>query len=436
MEKTEQILNQIKKDIDELTVPAELEARLRSALTDKAAKRKPFMYAWKIRIAAGLLALLFLGYNFDAMAYYSKRLIGYDTIMNGSLKQLNSLGKGQIIDKSCVFKNGTKITLDGVMLDKNQMLVFFTAKNTKGNLDPMDVTISPNISGLIGDYEMSGGYGEMNPDKKEIKYIYSFEPPVFFQKSLTIGFEVKAGDQRETGNITFTLDRTKAMGSTLKKQINQSIAVNQTRIHFDSIQASPTKTVIKGSIGSIIELAEDQFSGERLRPGSLETKLFANEKEVPQQGSGMRTDMKGITFHQDYDPLPENLQKLQLKLVRFEVDQDVNQVLNLDKSKTERSLHLLNQQLTINKIEEKKGDTYITFTSEDSMVLSKVYLLADGKRIPLQNTMTDHQDKTPKGIVLHTRTMHFEGTGQKLQLDIKRMKYAKTYNEVIDIPVE
>lgn len=42
----------------------------------------------------------------DTLAFYGKKLIGYESVMNGTLKELNQLGKGQIIGKSHTFSRG------------------------------------------------------------------------------------------------------------------------------------------------------------------------------------------------------------------------------------------------------------------------------------------------------------------------------------------
>ena len=74
-----------------------------------------------------------MAYQSDTLAFYGKRLIGYDPIMNGTLKQLNQLGKGQSINKSYTYKNGVVLSLDGIMLDDNQCLAYYTIYNRNEN---------------------------------------------------------------------------------------------------------------------------------------------------------------------------------------------------------------------------------------------------------------------------------------------------------------
>ncbi len=117
MREVEKMLNENKNDIDQIKVPKELEERLSSALNNHKPTKAKRKYV-KVRIAVAFIAVLLIGYNIDTLAFYGKQLIGYDQVMNGTLKELNELGKGQMIDKSHTFEDGVIITLDGIMIDE------------------------------------------------------------------------------------------------------------------------------------------------------------------------------------------------------------------------------------------------------------------------------------------------------------------------------
>lgn len=432
MDRVEELLRKEKINLDQLAVPEDLEDRLNRALRGR--RQSKSSKSWKVRVVAASIALLLIGYNFSTLAYYSKKLIGYDEVMNGSLQQLNQLGKGQTIGQSYSFKNGTILTLDGIMIDENQLLIFYTISGSKGQAEGLNSFMS--IKGLFKQYSAQGGQGKINEENTVIKWLMSFEPPAFYEKTLTLQFGLKENGLTEEGEIKFKLDREKAMGSTLKKSINRSLAVDGRQIRFESILASPTQTVIKGSIQNIIGLALDQLKGERLRPNDLTIKLIANGEELPWQGGGMRTDSKGITFQKEFDPLPQDLHSLELRLERFAADYDVNEKVVLERGSEKQTVEVLGQTLEIDRVYEDKEKTYVRITSEDSTVLTRVYLLIDGEKMELEQTITDSQDKLLDGTILHTRTLHFPGTGNDLQLNIERMTYAKSYNEVIEISVE
>jgi hypothetical protein len=253
---------------------------------------------------------------------------------------------------------------------------------------------------------------------------------------MKIGFSINREDYKEAGSIDFKIDRNKAMGHVLKEDINKIFTVDETKIRIDSISASPVSTVINGTIRSIVELAADQMSGERIRPISIDLRLIADGRELPAQGGGISTDMNGTTFHNDYDALPDGVKDLKLKLISFNADHDVKAAVDLAENKMNTKASILGQEITINEVYESKGDTYVTFTSDDNIVLTRVRLMMDNNKVKLEDTQTDKYDKTMEGKVLHTRTMHFKGTGEKLQLIIERMTYSKEYNQIIDIPVK
>jgi hypothetical protein len=431
MNNIEKNLKDRKNDIDNIEIPSELEGRLRKALDNKTIKRRKNVVG---KIIAACLTLLLIGYNFDTLAFYGKEIIGYNNVMNKDLKELNELGKGQIINKSHTFENGVVITLDGIMVDESQLLAFYTTKDPNGHVD--EVTPRIILNGLVGEHNLSSGYGDINDEKTIMKNIYSFEPPYFFEKTLHLSFGFFENGMSEEKEITFKLDRKKAMENKLKKTINKSIEVDETKIHFNSILASPTRTVINGSIQNILELAIDEIKNERLIPNELEVKLVANGEEIQPQSSGMRTNIKGITFHKEYDALPKDLKSLKLELVSFSANYDVDKVINLKKDLIDQKFNIMGQDIVVNKIYEYNGNTFVSITTEENTVLTKVNLLADDKRLELNKTIEDEYEKLDNGKILRTRTLEFNGVGKSYKLDIKRMTYSKDYNKTIKIPIE
>ena len=435
MNNIEDILRAKKLQIDQIEAPEELEERLRNALNTK--KQITLGNRFRVYVSAMVMIVaMLLSFNYDVIAYYSKQLLGYDQVMNASLKQLSELGKGQPVGKSYRFENGVSLTVDYVMADENQLLLFYTVIDPSGHVDEDDISPFMSLKAFWGEYHHQNSQGNMNEDKTEMKYISSFEPPKPFEKNLTLKFsQIKQG-REVPAEISFTLNRNTAMGHTLKKTLNETIKVDKTQINIDSILASPTKTVINGSIQTIFELMKDQLSGERLRPTDLTLKLIANGKEVSQQGRGMSTDMKGITFHSDYDPLPPDLKQLQLELVSFGADHDVNQQFRLIRTNVgdKQELNILGQKVEINKIESAQGETHITISSAEGLILSRVYLMIDGQRVSLEQTNMDKYDKLKDGTIIHTRTLRFLGTGNELELDVQRMTYTKNYHKMLEIP--
>ncbi|AFM01315.1 hypothetical protein Desde_3016 [Desulfitobacterium dehalogenans ATCC 51507] len=437
MKNIEELFERGKAQMDSTQVPDELEMRLRYAL--EKAEQKPLSFyqrhAKQMKIAVALVFALLISFNYDVIASYGKQLFGYDQVMDGTLRELNNLGKGQLIGKSHTFPNGVSLTVDYVMLDENQLLLFYTVKAPSGDASE---ALFPVISlkGFFGESRFISSQGLINEGESEVKYIASFEPTSLLTRRLTLNFALNEPGVSTPAEITFALDRNTAMGHILKKELNQAITVDQTKLKFLSIVASPTQTVIKGSAQSILGLAIDTLSGERFRPTDINLRLIANGEAVEAKGRGLSTDMKGITFQTNFDALPVPLKELKLELVSFSADHDVNQQYNLSREEKNQVLNILGQLVEINSIEATNGETLITLTSEESLVLTKVYLLADGKRIALEETINDDYEKSLDGTIKHQRTLRFPGTGKDLQLEVLRMTYSKNYNKVIDIPLD
>lgn len=434
MRRIEEMLNEKKMEMDELIVPEELEARLSNALESKSFN-KTKKSSWKMKVAVLAIAFILATYNMDALAFYGRELLGFDNIMNGTLKELNKMGMGQSIEKVHTFSNGITVTLNGVMIDDNQLLAFYTVENPGGNLEKLHFG-NTYMKGELGRHDPESAQGELSEDKSTIRWVGEFEPPHAFEKRMTWVFNIDIDGKSEAGNISFVLDRDKAMGHTLKSKLNKAVKVDGTDIKFDTITASPTTTVVKGTVQNILELAIDQISGERIFSPNLNIQLLANGSEIQLQGMGASTDMKGMKFGARYDALPRDLEKLQLHLVSFGAEHEVNELIKLDKNSSSKMIQVRDQDITIEKIEEFKGETFVTITTEESVVLSRVYLLTDNNRVELTETLSSTNDKKVDGTITHTRTLRFKATAEDLQLEIQRMRYIKVYDEYINIPID
>lgn len=432
MNKVEKMLSQKKVEMKQLQPPKEMESRIRQALEQQHLKYRDTK--WKLKLAVIVLSILIIGYNFDTLAHYGKKLMGYDQVMNGTLKELNDLGKGQIIGESYTFENGVVITLDGVMLDDNQLLVFYTVNDERGIDSIISLGNSISIKGIF-EHQFEASQGIINDEKTEVKYVAEFETPYMFEKKLDFTYGFSEEGKWQKGTISFNLDRSKAMGHSLKKKLDLEINRDNNTFHFDSIVVSPISTVVKGSIQDSFELLKDHLQGERTRPNDLRIKLLANGDEVRWQGSGIGTDMKGIQFEFTFDTLPKDLNNLQIELTSFTADHDVNEQIALVKGKQETSFGILGQKIEVFDVYESEEDTYVTINTEVNTVLTEVYLVMDDESVELLETIEGDNSKIEDGI-FHKRTLHFPGTGDELVFDIRRMTYTTEYNEVFDIPIE
>jgi len=437
MSKTEQLLSQSKAALDQLQTPPELENRLRTALQLSVAKKKRKQKLLVRALVACLALFLIIGFNFETLAYFSKKIVNYDQVMNGTLQRLNELGKGQLIGKSYTFKNGVRVTLDGVMVDDTQLLAYFTVKDTQGQLADLDLGLNGlYLQGLLEQYRGQSGQGFYDEKKKEIRWQYSFEPPRFYERKLLLKFSLQQDGRTEEGEIAFDLDRSKAVGKTVRIRLNESVIAHHEQIKLVSLLASPTQTILEGSVRSPWAEVMDYLRRERIRLKDLEIKLLANGEEVAELGGRIGTNINGITFQKNYDALPQDLNSLQIVIESFSAEHEVGKKVPLEKDMAAKSIEINDQKISLDKVEvTAEGNTQLTITSVEGIVLSKVKLSVDGKLVSLEKTVNDSYEKTFTGEIHHTRTLVFPAQGADLELLIERISYPERVNQVVEVPV-
>lgn len=430
MDNVEKILRENKLELDKLEVPQTLENRLTAALKDKNRKIKNNTY-FKIKAAAIFICLILIGYNFNTLGFYAQKITGYDKIMDANLKKLNELGKGQIIGKTSLFKNGVSLTLDGIMLDDNNLLAFYTIKDPRGNVENSSIA-SPNIylKGNLKDYMLRSSYGQVNDKKTEMKFTSTFDAPSTFDKDLVLNIISKENNQVEAGEISFTLDKNKAMGYSIKKLLYKNVKTDDVDLRVEYICASPTTTVIKGKLENIIELATNRMRGIKISPSSLDIRLIADGKVVENQTAELSSNMDGVTFKYNLEALPRGFKKLQIQFLSLTSEHIINKNFKLEKHIQNESINVENKNIEIKKVYEANGNTYITLATESDVILTKVNMIMDGKSIELNKTISASNAKNSN---INTRTLEFIGIGNNLEFNVQRIIYRKNYNEIVDI---
>lgn len=93
------------------------------------------------------------------------------------------------------------------------------------------------------------------------------------------------------------------------------------------------------------------------------------------------------------------------------------------------------QEVEINRVYESNDSTLVTITTDESTVLTRVYLMIDENKVELRNTVTENRDKLPDGQIRHTRTLHFPGKGEELTLHIERINFTEFNNITFEVPL-
>ena len=371
MSEIEKELLKRKKQLDTVTAPVELEERLRQALDNVPVtkKRKP---KWPIALVA-LLFLSIVGYNYNGFAYYGKRIMGFDDLMSGTLAALNEEGLGQTIGKSVVLEDGTEFTVDGIMTDANQLILYYTL----ANIDGMEDISFATITGFLTKSQRGGGTSILNEEDSEIKGQMSFDPVSPFAKKLTLEFEKQSKDGKwMTGSVSFPYDPNKAMQTEIRQNIKQTVKVDKGTITFKTITATPTVTMIKGTM--------DVENSSRIHLPFEKVELLANGKPVEMMGSGISTSLGGTKFDLSYDALPKDLDSLELVVREFVGYTIVDEKIPLSPI-NEQPFLLKGEDIWVRDVVKTEDGVEITIASDEDVLFDGVTIEGTRRFIPTRN---------------------------------------------------
>lgn len=417
-----------KKQMASITAPEDLEMRLRNALDTVPVKRKKKLSPiWKIA-AVILLVTVISGNSYNAFAYYGKKIFGFDDVIQGTLQQLNEQGMGQSIDEQTTLADGTELTINGIMADANQFIVYYTLTNPKG-LDETEDQFRPfKIDGFLTNSNVASGVSLMNEAQTEIKGTMTFDSVSPFSKKLTLHYwEPLENGQMSEGTITFPYHPNQAMVTQIKQSMNKKIKVDKGSITFKSITATPTMTVIRG------HLNVDNF--DRIKLGLQGIELIANGSPVANISSGHQSSLGGRTFDIRFDTLPKELHSLQLVFKEFVGYQELEQKFSLAADRSSEPLMLGDKELWIKDVSKTSQGIEVTIATEDDVLLDGVSIETEDGSIPLTTTINHKELKETNGKLLKERTLLFDTQSQPDNLRINGMHYVKEYNKVIEIPV-
>jgi len=444
----EEELRDKKLDIDNLEAPEELGGRLSAALDSvEETNNKSFKNIWIIRhkiIAAVLAFIVFLGvYNYDVFAYYGKKILGYDEVAVGSLKELNELGKGQEINKSYKFKNGAEIILDGVILDDNKLVTMYRIKGISEGLIS-EFSVQDIKGGLISSYRPHGGSGKISDDKKAVSWVMDFETPRVFDKNLTFNIIcwAKGVSYGEKGKISFKLDRNKAIKRMVKCNVNQTVEFQGIKYNFKTLSASSLSVMLEGNITVNSEKDKKLFfpdtpsfrgSMRTLKVELWETYIKDGEtvtKRIDNSGFNMGSGIDGINFKYEFDGLKANLQKLILKAVKTEDMKEIDRTIYVNSQTRDVKVVPETEELIIRDVKEQDGNTVVTFVSEKD--------IAFGTALDIDGMQAKTLEETSKIVRINgkeclEKIYKFEGCGKKMSMLFKEITHETYINKQITI---
>ncbi|MGO4548636.1 DUF4179 domain-containing protein [Paenibacillus sp. 2TAB23] len=436
MKTIEERLQEHKQTLNIVQAPSKLEGRLRYALEQVPTKKRKRNKAmtWAASSAAALL-LIVGTYQYPAFAYYGGKLLNKIELSSLSFSEVAEQGYGQTVNKSKTLDDGTVISINGVIADDNGMLMYYTIDRPAGSVFKDDSTFRYGVGNMHGFLTNSnpkeGSGGNLTDDMTHFDGVYKFEPVSPFARTLTVAFS----ERLENGEvasypISFKFDANKAMNSLLKEDISKSVAVDQGKVYYESITASPTSTVVKGHY----EMDNEEFPRF---PGK--TKLYVNGTEVKSWGmQSSRDGKKGIPgFELEFDVLPtDKLETIELVLENFGGYQKVEEPISLA-SPSDLSIKIGDEKLWIRSV--TKTDTgydiviarkQFTFVETENLSVQ-----AGGIKVPVSTISTPRPWDLKNGNILWEQTYSFNTMEEPEQLLMDGFHYIKTYDKTILIPV-
>lgn len=433
MVRLEQLLYEEKERLDNIQVPDNIEEKLGMALDDRSSNRKRRPYL----ITAAVVVMIFLlSYNMDTLAFYAKKFVGYDNVMSEGLQELNNSGRGQFINKTHSFNDGVSVTLDGVMLDANCLVLFYMIKSPNEDVQDVSSRMRMEVLGFLDKPMGYGGAGERDSEGVHEKWVVTTNrAPKFFDRTITLDISYLSKDNDiEHGEIKFKLDRSTAVGKSITIPINSEVKLKgNNSINVESMVASPTATVIKGQIQKILQLGLDKMVGEEFRISDIEMAIYADGMEIPKLGSSLSTNLKGQNFEIRFDRLPQKVNTLELKLSSIVNAYELDELITLEKGE-EQTLEIMEQVIVVEDIYEENEKTFVTITSDEYTTIPKVSLIVDGEEQKLISTTSIDMKKEKlenEDKAYYTRTLEFDCTGVDLVLHVQRISFKEAFKEVI-----
>lgn len=427
MERIREALEDKKNEYGDLKAPSGFEDIIREKLKESRYKSKRLSI---LRIASILVMIVVISYNSSTLAFYGRTLMGYENVMNDTLMGLSQLGEGQVIDKEVIFPDGVRLRLDMIMLDGNGVVIFYSIYDPTNKVDVENVNISTSIKGLF--YNPGyGGHGEYIQDENTQKWvIISSDSPNFFNQKLTIGLNYHNNSTYYYEELSFKLDRSQAVGRTIKFNVNKNIELFGRNILIDKISASSVSTILRGSLQNIGSLAVDIFKGDRVFYDELEMSLFADGVEIDRLGAGISTNLKGTNFSVRFDAIPEDTKEIWVVLNSLNLRKtlDIEEKLELGEVNI---FNLDDQELIIEEIKQIDGQTHIIIQTKENIRIPGLSLMIDGKNFNLEDTIRTEVFIDSQGELVKRRTLVFNGIGNEYRLRVKELIFESIYEKEV-----
>lgn len=373
-----------------------------------------------VMLAAAVLLLTLITYNHQAIADYGKKILGFDYLY-GKIATLNKEEKGQAIEETIELEDGLFLTVNGVIADANQTILFYTydAQDGIDNYDLSNYRLH-YIEGTESFAKSSGGSSFMEKTETEEKGIAKFEPINSIEKKLKL--KIWDSKKEEHKEVTFNYDPNKTMKASLNIQPNATIPLDKGSITIDSIKASPMMTLVKGTF----KIGDYDEANEYIR----DIMLYADDLYVGRLGKNLLKTEEGkdAAFEIEFDPLPENYDYLHVEVEEFIGFESLNETIEIDENNGAEFV-FNDHKFNISAPRKIEDEIEFTIISDPTYQFSQLSL-DDGTSAKLVD------EYYPIAYESKERIYRFKTDTIPKNITVEGIYFPRTYHKKVDIPLE
>lgn len=366
-------------------------------------------------------------YNYQGLMYYSKNILGMETHSNSTTNQLSEASMGQTIEERFNLEKGRTFTIDSIMADekRNLFYLFYTISFPEELLSTE--SISYETSSLSGFQTQSRQQRPelffMTKDRAEQKGMYTYDYNAINAFAKKLNFEV-SHHPHEVTKISFPYNPNQVTELPKEKKINETTDINRGSITLDTITTYPNMTVIKGNI--------DPSAFNTLRGG---VQLVADNEPVTFHDKFIK-DADG-TFELYYNPLPMDFDELKLEVNPSIGFKTINKT--VDPKKVDgKMLQFHTKDVMIQDVSHHAKQLEITIVADKTIQSFNGVSVKTRQDdiVPVKETKNEKSKQQKNGEIMTETTYVFDTKEEPISLSINSIKYEKSTDEIIEIPIE
>lgn len=254
-EKEEKKLYELKKEYGNVEIPSDIDDYIRSGIRKgKKTTRPPF---WRIgMVAASILLIIFLTTIrvSPAFANYVSTIPGMERIVEliRHNKGIMSAVENDYLQEVGITReeDGVSLTIDAIIVDETQMLVFYTIESDSNlsSINLSNIKLHSQSGKELGEYGMSyGSHSEVRKGEKvsgELKVTYPDGMIVPEKFSLETGISMNEIEMINGLDFPIEVDMDKFSAITKEFAIDKSVEAGGQSIYFEKMEIHPTRIAL------------------------------------------------------------------------------------------------------------------------------------------------------------------------------------------------